>query len=664
MISINAINHKTINSFRGYILRKIEHLDEHTLSTLTEYTLPQMLAKQAQELGSQRTAIREKNFGIWQTYNWNDYLQYTKKVSLGLTSLGLKRGENIGIITNNRPEWLFTELGGQALGAVTVNLFTTAVAKELAFGLTRVQAAFVIAEDQEQVDKLLEVKEELSFVRKVIYIDPTGMRTYADDPWLMSFQKLLELGEDFDNKSPQYFTDELRKGKPDEVALMIMTSGTTGLPKLAMITHENFTEMARKWLETAPIGVGDNWISITPPAWIVDQMWGMGITLSGGMIMNFPETTETVVEDFRDIGPTVIITASWFWESLASKIRVKISDASHIKRFLYKTCMKIGGTVADRESEKKVVPLYLKFLYWIASRIMFRPLMDRTGCLQFRGAYTGGHPISPDVIRFFRANGINLKQCYGLTEAGGIFQVQPDDEVKLETVGVPLPRTEVKLGEDQEVLVFTKSNFAGYYQDPEETAKSLRDGWLHTGDAGYIDDDGHLLIIGRKAEIMKTREGEAFSPDFIETRLKFSPYIKEAVIFGEGQPYITAFINLDFGNVGNWAEERKIPYTTYTDLSQQPEVEELIGGEIRQVNTQLPEPMQLVHFILLYKLLDADDEELTRTGKVRRKFVFEQYKDLIDAMYSDKNEIEVKGQVKYQDGTVGTIETTVRILKV
>jgi long-chain acyl-CoA synthetase len=645
-------------------LRKIERLDEHTLSTLTDYTLPQMLAKQAQELGSQRTAIREKNFGIWQTYNWNDYLQYTKKVALGLASLGLKRGENIGIITNNRPEWLFTELGAQALGAVTVNLFTTAVAKELAFGLTRVQAAFVIAEDQEQVDKILEVKEELSFVRKVIYIDPTGMRTYADDPWLMSFQKLLELGIDFDNKAPQYFTDELRKGKPDEVALMIMTSGTTGLPKLAMITHENFTEMARKWLETAPIGVGDNWISITPPAWIVDQMWGMGITLSGGMIMNFPETTETVVEDFRDIGPTVIITASWFWESLASKIRVKISDSSYIKRFLYKTCMKIGGAVVDRESEKKEVPLYLKFLYWIASRIMFRPLMDRTGCLQFRGAYTGGHPISPDVIRFFRANGINLKQCYGLTEAGGIFQVQPDDEVKLETVGVPLPRTEVKIGEDQEVLVFAKSNFAGYYQDPEETAKSLRDGWLYTGDAGYIDDDGHLLIIGRKAEIMRTREGEAFSPDFIETRLKFSPYIKEAVIFGEGQPYITAFINLDFGNVGNWAEERKIPYTTYTDLSQQPEVEELIGGEIRQVNTQLPEPMQLVHFILLYKLLDADDEELTRTGKVRRKFVFEQYKDLIDAMYSDKKEIEVKGQVKYQDGTVGTIETTVRILKV
>jgi long-chain acyl-CoA synthetase len=645
-------------------LKKIERLDEHTLSILTHYTLPQILVKQAQELGSERTAIREKNFGIWQTYNWNDYLQYTKKVALGLTALGLKRGENIGIITNNHPEWLFTELGAQALGAVTLNLFTSAVAKELAFGLGRVQAAFVIAEDQEQVDKLLEVKEQLSFVKRVIYVDPTGMRTYTNDPWLMSFKELLELGADLDRKSPDLFADELSKGKPDEVALMIMTSGTTGLPKLSMITHENFTEMARKWLETAPIGTGDNWISITPPAWIVDQMWGMGVTLSGGMIMNFPETLETVVEDFREIGPTVIITASWFWEDLASKIRVKISDSGFIKRFLFKICMRIGGAVVDRESEKKEVPPYLRALYWISSRIMFRPLMDRVGSLQFRGAYTGGHPISPDVIRFFRANGINLKQCYGLTEAAGIFQVQPDDEVKLETVGVPLPRTEVKIGEDQEVLVLSKSNFAGYYQDPEETAKSLRDGWLHTGDAGYIDEDGHLLIIGRKAEIMRTREGEAFSPDFIETRLKFSPYIKEAVIFGEGQPYITTFINLDFGNVGNWAEERKIPYTTYTDLSQQPGVEDLIRGEIRQVNTQLPEPMQLVNFILLYKLLDADDEELTRTGKVRRKFVFEQYKDLIDAMYSDKKELEVKGQVRYRDGHVGTIETTVKILKV
>ncbi|MBW1784808.1 MAG: AMP-binding protein, partial [Deltaproteobacteria bacterium] len=579
-------------------------------------------------------------------------------------TLGLKRGQNIAIITNNHPEWLFTELGAQALGAVTLNLFTSAIAKELAFGLSRVQATFVIVEDQEQVDKLLEVKEELSFVKKVIFIDPTGMRTYRENPWLMSFKDLLKLGAEFGRNHPNFFADEIRKGKPGDTALMIMTSGTTGLPKLAMISHENFSEMARKWLETAPIGMGDNWISITPPAWIVDQMWGVGITLVGGMVMNFPETSETAVEDFREIGPTVLITASRFWEDLASKIRVKMSDAGIVKRLLFKICMRIGGTVVDRESQKKPVSLSLKSLHWLASHIMFKPLLDRIGCLQFRGAYTGGHPISPDVIRFFRANGLNLKQCYGLTETGGIFQVQPDDEVKLETVGVPLPRTEVKIGEDQEVLVSSKTNFVGYYQDPEATAKALTDGWLHTGDAGYIDEDGHLLIIGRKEEIMRTKEGEAFSPDFIETRLKFSPYVKEAVIFGEGHPFITSFINIDFDNVGSWAEEKKIPYTTYLDLSQLPEIEDLIRGEIREVNAQLPKPMHLVTFILLFKLLDADDQELTRTGKVRRKFVFQQYKDLIDAMYSEKKELAVKGQVRYQNGHVGTIETSVRILTV
>jgi long-chain acyl-CoA synthetase len=390
----------------------------------------------------------------------------------------------------------------------------------------------------------------------------------------------------------------------------------------------------------------------------------MGVTLGGGLIMNFPEMLDTVTEDFRDIGPTVIVSSSRFWEDLASKIRVKISDASLIKRGLYHWSQRIGGQVVDLESEKSPVPGKLRFLRWIAMRLVSRPLLDRVGCLGFRGAYTGGHPISPDVIRFFRANGLNLKQCYGLTEAGGIFQVQPDDEVKPETVGKPLPRTEIRIAEDQEVLVKSRSNFVGYYENPDATAEALKDGWFYTGDAGYYDDDGHLLIIGRKQDIMRTREGEAFSPDFIETRLKFSPYIKEAVIWGEGQPYLTAFVNIDYGNVGNWAEERKIPYTTYTDLAQPPQVEEMLLGEVREVNTQLPQPMQLQKIILLYKLLDADDEELTRTGKVRRKFVFEQYKNLIDAMYADKTELPVQGQVRYRDGHVGTIETTVKILTV
>jgi long-chain acyl-CoA synthetase len=570
----------------------------------------------------------------------------------------------VGLIVDNHPEWLFAELGAQSVGGVTVPLFTSAVAKELSGGLNRIQAVYVFAQDQEQVDKLLEMKEQLGHVRRIIYIDPTGMRTYREDPWLLSFKELLELGDQLDKEQPELFVKELWLGKPSDVALMIMTSGTTGVPKLVMLKHENFLEMARKWLETAPVGVGDNWISITPTAWIVDQLWGVGISLGGGIVMNFPETYETAVEDFREIGPTVIVTSSRFWEELASKIRVKISDAGFIKRSLYNFSQKIGGQVVDLESQRKPVPAKLKFLNRLARRVVSLPLMDRMGCLGFRAAYTGGHPISPDVIRFFRANGLNLKQCYGLTEAGGIFQVQPDGEVKPETVGKPLPRTEVRIAEDQEVLVSSKSVFHGYYQNPGATAAALKDGWFHTGDAGYLDEDGHLLIIGRKEDIMRTKEGEAFSPDFIETRLKFSPYIKEAVIWGEGQPYLTAFINIDFGNVGNWAEDRKIPYTTYTDLSQQPAVEELIRGEIHLVNTQLPKPMQVVKGILLYKLLDADDEELTRTGKVRRKFVFQQYKDLIDAMYANKTELPVKGQVRYRDGHVGVIETTVRILTI
>lgn len=630
---------------------------------MSRQTLPRILLNRSEKLGPDWTAIREKAYGIWQAYNWRDYLRYTRRTSLGLISLGLKRGENVGLVLDNHPEWLFSELGIQAAGGIAVPLFTSSVARELAFGLNRIHAAYVVIQDQEQVDKLLEMKDELSGLRKVIYVDPTGMRQYADD-WLISYRRLLRQGEALDREKPELFEQELEKGSPEDIALMLMTSGTTGLPKLVMLTHENLTEMSRKWLEEAPLGVGDNWISITPTAWIVDQVWGVGIALGGGLTMNFPETAETAGEDFREIGPTVIVSSSRFWEDLASKIRVKISDSGLIKKTLYRFSQKIGGSVIDHESRRQPVPAYLKFLRWIFSWVISRPLLDRVGCLRFLAAYTGGHPISPDVIRFFRANGLNLKQCYGMTESAGIFQVQPDGEVKPETVGVALSGTEVKITEDEEVLVRSKSNFIGYYENPEATAEALQDGWYHTGDAGYFDEDGHLVIIGRKEDIMRTRGGEAFSPDFIETRLKFSPYIKESVIWGEGRPYLTAFINIDFDNVGNWAEDRQLPYTTYSDLAQQPRVEELICGEVRDVNRQLPEHMQLLKMILLYKLLDADDEELTRTGKVRRKFVFQQYRELIEAMYEDKKEISVSGQVRYRDGRIATIETTVKVLDI
>jgi len=628
----------------------------------TALTLPRILLKHAEKFG-ERTAIREKAYGIWQSYSWHDYMEFAKKVGLGLSALGLRRGDNVGIIMDNHPEWLFTQLGGQSLGAVALNLFTSAVSKEIAGTLNRIQATYVITEDQEQTDKLLEMRDKLTHVKKVIYVDRTGMSSYRDDEWLMSFSDLLDLGEDLDRKQPGFFEEEVRKGRPDDIALMIMTSGTTGISKLAMLSHSNLTEMAASWLETIPSGVEVSWLSISPPAWIVDQMWGAGVALVGGMTMNFPETRETLLEDFRELGPNVLITSSRFWEDLASTIRVKMGDAGLIRRKLFHLAENIGGRITDLESQRKSPGPGLRLAGWLASVIIFRPLLDRIGCAGFYSAYTGGHPISPEVIRFFRSLGLNLKQCYGLTESGGIFQIQPDTEVKAETVGRPLAGMDIKISDDQEVFLSSKTVFRGYYNDFEATKTAFVDGWLRTGDAGYLDDDDHLVIIGRREEIIRNKQGEAFSPDFIETRLKFSPYIREAVTFGEGRPYIAALINIDMGNVGNWAEERMIPYTTYTDLSQQREVEKLVHAEIGKVNEKLPDSMKIRKCILLYKLLDADDDELTRTGKVRRRFVYGLYLKLITAMYEDKKDLDVKTTIRYRNGQVGTLETNVRILE-
>ncbi len=627
-------------------------------------TLPQILAQNAETFGDQKTAIREKAYGIWQKYTWNDYLGFVKKTAAGFAALNLQRGENLCMVVNNAPEWLFSELACHALGATTLNLFTSSVADELAFSIGRIHSPIVVVQDQEQVDKLLEVKDKLSAVQKVVYIDPTGMTSYEDDPWLVSYAKLLEMGEKYLVDHPGYVDAQIAKGRSHDIAVMIQTSGTTGVPKIAMLSHRNLTSMAEQWLVAENIQVEENWISMSPPAWIVDQMWGMGVSLGTAMTMNFPETAETVTEDFREIGPSILITASRFWEDMASRIRVKISDAGWIKKKLFYWGESLGRSIVQKQLHKQSISLPTRVIYRFMSFVVYRPLLDRLGCAHFSSAFTGGHPISPDVIGFFRAIGLNLKQCYGLTESGGIFQIQPDHEVKLETVGLPLPQTEVKIASDQEVLVKSEANFSGYYNDYKSTEGAFENGWLKTGDAGYIDERGHLLIIGRKEDIIRNKSGEAFSPDFIETRLKFSPYIKEAVTFGEARPFITAMINIDLGNVGNWAEERMIPYTTYMDLSQQQAVEEMILTEVRQVNEQLPDVMKIKKFVLLYKLLDADDEELTRTGKVRRRFVYGLYLKIIEAMYSGQKNVQVTGKVRYRDGRIGEIETRINVISV
>lgn len=626
-------------------------------------TLSQLLADNAVRYGDSKTALRDKAYGIWQKYSWADYYRYMQKTAGGFAALNLKRGETVCLIVGNHPEWLFSATAAHALGATTLNLFTSSVAEELCTSIKRINSPIVVVQDQEQTDKLLEVKDKLPHIRKVVYIDPTGMTSYENDPWLLSYSRLLTSGEKFNQENTKYLEEEINKGRPDDIAVMIQTSGTTGIPKLAMLSHRNLTSIARQWMEANEIKPEENWISISPPAWIVDQMWCLGVAMQSAMTVNFPETAETVLDDFRDIGPSMIITSSRFWEDMASTIRVKMSDAGWMKKRLFYWGEAVGKAVVEKTARKIAVPPLMKILYRLMSFLIYRPLLDRLGCSRLRSAFTGGHPISPDVILFFRAIGLNLKQCYGLTEAGGIFQIQPDCEVKLETVGKPLPRTEVKIADDQEVLVKSQANFSGYYNDYDATQNAFLDGWLKTGDAGYIDPDGHLLIIGRKEDIIRNKSGEAFSPDFIETRLKFSPYIKEAVIFGESRPFITAMINIDLGNVGNWAEDRMIPYTTYMDLASQSAVEELIFKEVHKVNEQLPDLMKIKIFILLYKLLDADEEELTRTGKVRRRFVYGLYIKIIEAMYRGEKNVRVQGKVRYRDGRIGEIETTVNIIK-
>lgn len=627
-------------------------------------TLPQLLAQNAIVYGSKVTAIREKAYGIWQKYTWSDYYEYVKKTAAGLASLGLERGSNLCMIVNNSPEWLFCELAAHTLGATSLNLFTSSVADELAFSINRIHSPIVVVQDQEQADKLIEVKDRLPQVKKIIYIDPTGMTSYEEDQWLTSYAQLLIAGENFIAGNPEYVEKEIAGGRPHDIAVMIQTSGTTGVPKIATLSHRNLIAMAQQWQKAANLKAGENWISMSPPAWIVDQMWSMGVAIGSAMTINFPETAETIEEDFREIGPSVLITASRFWEDMASNIRVRMSDAGRLKKKLFAWGEALGRSIVRRELDRQPIGPGTKILRFFMNLAVYRPLLDRLGCSHFSSAFTGGHPISPEVIGFFRAIGLNLKQCYGLTESGGIFQIQPDDEVKLETVGKPLHLTEVKIAEDQEVLVKSEANFSGYYNDYKATEAAFENGWLKTGDAGYIDDDGHLLIIGRKEDIIRNKSGDAFSPDFIETRLKFSPYIKEAVIFGEARPYITAMINIDMGNVGNWAEERMIPYTTYMDLAARQPVEELICHEVREVNRQLPEVMKIKRFVLLYKLLDADDEELTRTGKVRRRFVYGLYIKIIEAMYAGRSSVEVTGKVKYRDGRVGEIETTINVISV
>ncbi|HET8539478.1 MAG TPA: long-chain fatty acid--CoA ligase [Anaeromyxobacter sp.] len=624
-----------------------------------DVTFPRLLARNARTLGD-RVALREKEFGIWQSFTWREYQAHVRDFSLGLVGLGLKRGDKVAIIGDNRPEWVWSEIAAQAAGAASIGIYQDSNLTEVAYVIDHCDASVVVAEDQEQVDKILEMLEKLPKVRHVVYTDPRGLRKY-DHPALLSFEAVEEIGRNLAKEKPGLYDENVAQASADDVAIICYTSGTTGNPKGAMLSYRNLLSMALALDEVDPKLRDDEFVSFLPLAWIGEQMMSLSAALAKGFTVNFPEEPDTVTENIREIGPNVMFAPPRVWESLNSTVQVKIMDTTPFKRFMYERCMPIGRKVADLRFAKKPVPLALRLLYGLAHVLLFRALKDRLGMSHLRSASTGGAALGPDVFRFFHAMGVPLKQIYGQTEISGISCIHREGDIAFHSVGKPIPGTELRIAENGEILSRSPSVFLGYYKNEEATRSTLEGGWLHSGDAGYMSEEGHLVVIDRLKDVMKLADGTQFSPQFIENRLKFSPYVKEAVVVGKDRPYLTAMLCIDMGVVGKWAERNKISYTTYTDLSAKPEVYDLVQREVDEVNETLPAAARIHKFVLLYKELDADDEELTRTRKVRRVFVEDRYRDVIVALYGEAPEVRIDTTIKFQDGKVSRIRTTLLV---
>jgi len=622
-------------------------------------TLPQFLLRNALEFPG-APAMRKKDRGIWQEWSWAEYCDHVRAIALGLVRLGFKRGDKLAALSDNRPQLYAALLAAQAAGGVAVPLYQDAIARELSFVIEHADAKFVLAEDQEQVDKLLELKASLPKVEKVFYVDPKGLRHYAD-PILMPLEELGKSGQALAAERPELFEELVAAGRAQDIAVISYTSGTTGTPKGAMLSHANYLAAVSGVLEVERIERSDEILAYLPLAWIGESFFSLGLTLVVGLTVNCPERPETVLENLKEIGPQIVIAPPRIWENLISAVQVRMEDASWLKRSLYRALLPEGEEAARREMEKQPLSPGLRLRRALGEFLVFAPLRDRLGLRRARYAYTGGAPLGPEVFLFFRGIGLNLKQVYGQTETTGIGWVQRDGDVKLGTVGKPYPNVEMRVSEAGEVLSRGPAIFVGYYKNPEATAQTLRDGWLQTGDAAMLDPDGHLIVIDRVKDVTTLTDGAKFAPQFIENKLKFSPYVKEAVAVGQGRPCVVAMINIDMENVGKWAERRSIAYTTYADLAQKQTVYELIGREVERVNRDLPEATRIRKYVLLHKELDPDDNEVTRTRKVRRGFVASKYADIIDALYSEAPSVAVTTTITYQDGRQATLSTELAI---
>ena len=626
-------------------------------------TLPRLLLRNAREFAD-RPALREKDRGIWQTWTWRQYHDQVRDFALGLATLGFRRGDRLSLIGDNRPRLYAAQLAAQALGGVSVAVYQDSIAKELAYVWNHAEVSMIVAEDQEQVDKVLALRAELPALRVVIFDDPRGLTRYRHD-WLQSYSDVQEAGRKFGTAHPGYFEAEVDQGKADDVAVICYTSGTTGHPKGAMITHANAIGVAEIFCREAHVRPEDTSLAYLPMAWAGDAVYTLFASLVAGFCANCPESPETVQRDLRELGPTTVLAPPRIWENMLTAIQVRANDATPLKRRTFNLFRSAAERAEILRSEGKAVPAGLRLATALGEFFVYGPVRDQLGLRKAKWALTGGAPLGPDTFRFFRSIGVNLKQVYGSTETSGLVSLQPDTEANPTSAGRPVPGMEVKIADRGEVLVRGCTVFKGYLKNEEATREVIdSDGWFHTGDAGFIDPRGHLVIIDRAKDVGALADGTPFAPQFIENKLKFSPYIREAVAFGHENSFVAAMVAIDLSTVGNWAERRGLPYTSYMDLSQKPEVRGLIAGEIVKANQTLPDSTKIRRFLLLTKDLEADDAEMTRTRKVRRRFVAEKYVAVIDAFYRGDTEVELTTTITYEDGRQASIQSRARIEEV
>jgi long-chain acyl-CoA synthetase len=629
-------------------------------------TFPKLLIDRARRHPA-KIAMREKALGIWQEWSWSCMLAEVRALACGLAARGFRRGDKVAIIGDNRPQLYWAMTAAQCLGGVPVPLYQDAIAEEIQFVLDHAEARFAIVEDQEQVDKLLAVKERCPKLELIIYHDPRGLRRYPQSI-LCVFAALQEEGRQFDARHPDFFMQQVVAGQGADLSVILYTSGTTGRPKGVMLSFDNILVTSRNAAAREGLRNDEEILAYLPMAWVGDHIFSYGQFYCVGFTVNCPESSATVLHDLHEIGPTYFFAPPRIWENLLTAIMIRIEDAAWLKRHMCHFFMRVAQRVGSRKLAGQSVSLLDTLLYLLGHVLVYGPLNDNIGFSHIRLAYTAGEAIGPEIFTFYRSLGINVKQLYGMTEASVFVCVQPDGAVKPDTVGTPMPEVELTIAEDGEVLYRSPGVFLGYYKNPQATAETLADGWVHSGDAGYLDETGHLKIIDRARDVSRIADADQtlFAPRYLENRLKFSPYIKEAVVHGQARPFVSAFINIDLDAVGNWAERRNLSYTSYTDLAARPEVYALIQDEIERVNARLAnEPQmtgaQIRRFLILHKELDPDDGELTRTRKVRRRFIGEKYAALVDALYSNETHVAVEATVVFEDGRSGTIKAALQI---